>query len=159
MAKCDCYYQHGMKYLCYGTKEMEECSCGGDTSKCDFYPEKRNQKTMANEKRLIFANVLIDELKWLQENVSSASAIEIQEYIDRVNRQPTVDAVEVVHGRWEDMYGGHYVNPRFRCSVCKEKALYKFERDLLGSYKGVQALTPYCPYCMAKLDGGIGNDI
>lgn len=44
MAKCDCYFQHGMKFLCYGTKEMEECSCGGDKSKCNFYPEKREQK-------------------------------------------------------------------------------------------------------------------
>lgn len=40
MQKCNCYMQHGMKYLCYGTKEMEECSCGGDESKCNFYPEK-----------------------------------------------------------------------------------------------------------------------
>lgn len=24
-----------------GTKEVEPCSCGGDKSKCDFYPEKR----------------------------------------------------------------------------------------------------------------------
>ena len=52
MAKCDCYFQHGLKFLCYGTKEMEECSCGGDKSKCDFYPENRKQK-IANEKRLI----------------------------------------------------------------------------------------------------------
>ena len=51
---------------------------------------------MATEKRLIDANAYVDELKWLQEQVSSASAIEIQEYIDRTNRQPTVDAVEVV---------------------------------------------------------------
>ena len=41
MAKCSSYFQHGLKFLCYGTKEMEECSCGGDTSKCNFYPEKR----------------------------------------------------------------------------------------------------------------------
>ena len=64
-----------------------------------------------------------------------------------------VDAVEVVHGRWEDEYGGKYANPRYRCSVCKEKALYKFERDLLGNYKEVQALTPNCPNCGAKMDG------
>lgn len=51
---------------------------------------------MATEKRLIDANAYVDELKWLQEQVSSASAIEIQEYIDRTNIQPTVDAVEVV---------------------------------------------------------------
>lgn len=43
MARCDCYHQHGLKFLCYGTKEMEECSCGGDESKCNFYPEKRKQ--------------------------------------------------------------------------------------------------------------------
>ena len=64
------------------------------------------------------------------------------------------DAVEVVHGRWEDEYGGKYANPRYRCSVCKKRALYKFERDLLDNWKEVQALTPNCPYCMAKLDGG-----
>lgn len=23
--------------VCYGTKECEECSCGGDRLKCDFY--------------------------------------------------------------------------------------------------------------------------
>ena len=45
MAMCDCYYQQGLKFLCYGTKEMEECSCGGDESKCNFYPEKRAQAT------------------------------------------------------------------------------------------------------------------
>lgn len=29
-------------YFCNGTKERDECSCGGDTAKCDFYPNKRN---------------------------------------------------------------------------------------------------------------------
>jgi hypothetical protein len=33
-----------MKFLCYGTREMEECTCGGDVSRCDFYPEKRDVK-------------------------------------------------------------------------------------------------------------------
>ena len=26
--------------VCWGTKEREECSCGGDKTKCNFYPEK-----------------------------------------------------------------------------------------------------------------------
>lgn len=26
---------------CWGTKEKENCKCGGEESKCDFYPEKR----------------------------------------------------------------------------------------------------------------------
>ena len=161
MAKCDCYHQHGMKFLCYGTKEMEECSCGGDTSKCDFYPEKRKAKdqTMANEKRLIDANALKSEYEWLLSVVNPCSKNEIRDAIERIEKAPTVDAVEVVHGRWEDEYGGKYANPRYRCSVCKERALYKFERDLLDNWKEVQALTPHCPFCTAKLDGGKGNDI
>lgn len=52
MERCSCYYQHGSKPVCYGTKEMEECSCGGDESKCNFYPEKRKQKTMTNADRI-----------------------------------------------------------------------------------------------------------
>ncbi len=26
---------------CNGTREQDECSCGGDRAKCDFYPEVR----------------------------------------------------------------------------------------------------------------------
>lgn len=64
-----------------------------------------------------------------------------------------VDAVPVVHGAWEDAYGGEYDNPRYRCSVCKKESLFKWERSVLGNFIEVQALTPICPYCMAKLDG------
>lgn len=39
--RCDSYHQHCTKSLCYGTKEMEECSCGGNRLDCDFYPENR----------------------------------------------------------------------------------------------------------------------
>lgn len=41
--KCECYHERYGKSLCWGTKEMEECSCGGDESKCNFYPEKRKR--------------------------------------------------------------------------------------------------------------------
>ena len=68
------------------------------------------------------------------------------------------EVAKVVHGRWEDMWGGKYANPRYRCSVCKEKAHYKSVQDELLSWRDVQVLTPYCPYCMAKLDGGKDND-
>lgn len=33
---------------CNGTKEREECSCNGDKSKCNFYPEKRKEKKVMN---------------------------------------------------------------------------------------------------------------
>ena len=49
MGQCNCYnvridriYGNEMKYgVCLGTKEVDRCNCGGDESKCDFYPEKR----------------------------------------------------------------------------------------------------------------------
>ena len=57
MNKCTCYctggrilYDHmGFKTYtesygyCNGTKEREECSCGGDRTKCEFYPEVRER--------------------------------------------------------------------------------------------------------------------
>ena len=27
--------------VCWGTKECDQCNCGGDMSRCDFYPEVR----------------------------------------------------------------------------------------------------------------------
>ena len=60
MEKCSCYHiQLKKQYIydvysvncmgwkdekigvCSGTKECEECLCGGDRTKCDFYPEVR----------------------------------------------------------------------------------------------------------------------
>lgn len=48
MNKCNSYIKDldglgGVIPRCYGTKEREICQCGGDPSKCDFYPEKRNK--------------------------------------------------------------------------------------------------------------------
>ena len=43
--KCSGYvhnYYDGQPH-CMGTKEIEECSCGGDMRKCNFYPELRNK--------------------------------------------------------------------------------------------------------------------
>lgn len=38
---CDSYTTYYGESRCLGTKEVETCSCDGDESKCDFYPEKR----------------------------------------------------------------------------------------------------------------------
>lgn len=57
MGQCKCYnvridriYGNEVKYgVCLGTKEVDRCNCGGDESKCDFYPEKRKAaKKMLN---------------------------------------------------------------------------------------------------------------
>lgn len=59
--KCDCYHlQPKTRYtyhpltgspiphdievgVCWGTKETDECNCGGDMTQCDFYPEVRKK--------------------------------------------------------------------------------------------------------------------
>lgn len=45
MERCNCWVaiSNSDKAVCYGTKEREECSCDGDVSKCNFYPEKRKE--------------------------------------------------------------------------------------------------------------------
>lgn len=34
---CHCFRNEFGRDVCYGTKEREQCSCGGDKDKCDFY--------------------------------------------------------------------------------------------------------------------------
>ena len=41
MERCECYYSRNVYSVCLGAKELERCYCGGDESKCNFYPEKR----------------------------------------------------------------------------------------------------------------------
>lgn len=60
MEKCKCW-EEVTKYvtgtncsycqqvqICNGTKEREECSCNGDKSKCNFYPENRKENKSMN---------------------------------------------------------------------------------------------------------------
>lgn len=49
MSKCKSWHEAhppraGADGVCYGTKECEPCACGGDETKCDFYPEKRQSE-------------------------------------------------------------------------------------------------------------------
>lgn len=49
MSICLCYHNE-QNFLheggvCYGTKEKEPCSCGGNPVKCDFYEEVREKYT------------------------------------------------------------------------------------------------------------------
>ena len=58
---------------------------------------------------------------------------------------PTVDAVPVVHGRWEWLGPYRYNDDGMigTCSICKER-LRIFEHN-------------YCPNCGANMDGGENN--
>ena len=58
-----------------------------------------------------------------------------------LKRVPAVDAVEVKYGRWEK---ASEMMPIYRCSVCKERNLFK---------NGDNVFSNYCPNCGAKMDG------
>lgn len=99
---------------------------------------------MANEKRLIDANALIFHLGE-EPMVWSNGEAEIQERNDWrrfkacVEAQDTVDAVEVVHGRWENVQNG-----KGCCSNCHR-------------LDSIDSLATHCRYCGAKMDGD-GNE-
>lgn len=58
----------------------------------------------------------------------------VRDAMKDVDEQPTVDAVEVVHGHWEYIGGYGY---QYRCSNC---------------IKCVEHKTAFCPHCGAKMD-------
>lgn len=67
----------------------------------------------------------------------------IGDAIDMIEDAPTVDAVPVVHGRWEMRPTGMATNtgPEYKayCTVCNEP--------------NKQYQPPFCPHCGAKMDG------
>jgi hypothetical protein len=95
---------------------------------------------MASEKRLIDANKWEAFYHELKQSLEVYNPYEdgYEDALDRVDdwmdAQPTVDAVEVVHGRWKE---GYLIHP-YGCSRCWAR------RD---------KISPYCPNCGAKMDG------
>ena len=96
---------------------------------------------MATEKRLIDANELLRIYKkWipqlaLPEDEGDKRGVET--CIAVLEDQPTVDAVEVIHGRWIAVGGNHHTRIS-QCTNCCAK--YDFRSN-------------YCPNCGAKMDG------
>ena len=84
---------------------------------------------MANEKRLIDLNSVIEQLEneWGYEGIR-----------EDLYKLPTVDAAPVVHGRWKEGYLIH----KYGCSCCGARQ---------------DRISPYCPNCGAKMDGGNEN--
>ncbi len=94
---------------------------------------------MATE-RLISADGFIEDIKTEIMNLfldgrkgTPRPREELYEIIDRINEQPTVDAVEVVHGEWR-----YYSTSMQECSNChRHTARHKFK---------------YCPHCGAVME-------
>ena len=94
---------------------------------------------MANEKRLISYDVLIahlDSCITQGKGLFKSVCVAIKCFVEQM---PTVDAVEVVHGRWvvkgQDLF----------CSHCDQESGH--------NQWGASAFSNYCPNCGAKMDG------
>ena len=96
---------------------------------------------MATEKRLIDANE-IEDLFYKQVEYGATDLMDA--FDDALQDALTVDAVEVVHGRWihtaieDDDWGGTF--HKWTCSNCD----FSTGRNPNG--------TNYCPNCGAKMD-------
>ena len=88
---------------------------------------------MVNEKRLIDANALVDL-------VLNHPRPYRRDFYAMISNAPTVDAVEVVHGRWVNEY------PYVRCSECNAE-WFNSRTD------NEPMLFYFCPNCGAKMDG------
>lgn len=101
-----------------------------------------------NEVRLIDANALIRVCEWAKtkNKPSEECATALDLCIELFKQAPTVDAVEVVHGRWEehprDTYAKEHHCEKLRCTHC-----WHFFYHNYGDGK------MYCPNCGAKMDG------
>ena len=92
--------------------------------------------------RLIDADALVGEFEWLKSAVYPCNRDEVEDAIQRIKNAPTVDVVEVRHGKWVGRCGsGQYDD--YSCSLCGMYEEGTRNRRLLGNY---------CSNCGAKMD-------
>ena len=106
---------------------------------------------MVNEKRLIDANALKERAI----NMVTVNSLGNKQHCyfkavgtDEIDKAPTVDAVEVVHGRWEIKEYPITGCKKITCSICS----YWVDRG--PAWNKNWGFHHYCPNCGAKMDGG-----
>ena len=96
---------------------------------------------MASEKRLIDANAIPYEEHYVPDGDTQWEyKKELCVCKSAIDQMPTVDAVEVVHGRWKEPYRQYVV-----CSECGTGYV---------KYEFIERAN-YCPNCGAKMDGDV----
>ena len=94
--------------------------------------------------RLIDADALTDYIKvW---NVGEGIGDNHSEILKAVDRQPTIEAIPVVHGEWIFKNDGAYGQRRAYCSACGK-------RSGIGGIESNQR-KPFCPNCGADMREG-----
>lgn len=89
------------------------------------------------DKRLIDANALSQSFTAMQECANMRDHVYLMGVLSVIDNAPTIDAVEVVHGRWVFDRPNHY-----KCSLCD------------AMWSGVVRFMKFCPDCGMPMDGG-----
>ena len=92
-----------------------------------------------SEQRPIDANALYDTIS----DVASSAhhdVMAVKGVLKLIDAAPTVDAVFIVHEKWIDTKDGGV------CGGCLNG---------LKAYKKIRHLIAWCPFCGAKMDGGV----
>ena len=89
--------------------------------------------------RLIDADKMRENLEWCKSQSGRYNDIYWDDVIERLDVQPTIDAVLVKHGMWEYIPSDGKFRAILICSKCK-KCVGEYDR-----YK-------FCPHCGARMD-------
>ena len=98
---------------------------------------------MDNGKRLIDANALMVDVQMDDAIYANLGGIGDVRFL--VDSQPTVSAVEVVHGHW--ISKGY----KIECSVCEHRAFLGTKDPVI--HEEEKNIRKYCHNCGAKMDG------
>ena len=101
--------------------------------------------------RLIDANAMRKD--WL-ENGENEYVYDTNAVLESIDAQPTVDAVEVVHGHWVSLTDCS--NAGVYCSVCQKKV---WKEDYAWCNRKNKLRSNYCPNCGADMRERKDNDI
>ena len=81
---------------CNGTRERDECSCGGDETKCDFYPEVREKALKKQEPK--FGD-------WISVNDRLPTEdVRVLVYVNTDRSYTNIDTDRMLYGKWVRWY-------------------------------------------------------
>lgn len=108
---------------------------------------------MANEKRLIDANKIPYQKSGFPKGEDFDSGLDWA-FRQEIDKLPTVDAMEVVHGRWLDVRETEMYVPDMKFTITKTTETCSACKARIGFVGAKQYLfDSVCPNCGAKMDG------
>ena len=103
---------------------------------------------MVNEKRLIDAKAGRKVFSAIAQPAEYKGVIRMVVPISEIDKLPTVDAVEVVHGHWKEYSHSALVRWKDGEPVWADRSVFRCSRCDFGTI----AKHNYCPRCGAKMD-------